>query len=581
MSATSSYGAWAFGAAMVLLLAGCPGGQTDAGPDAGPDTGADGGDAGSDSGTGVPGPAGAPCLTSTDCSSGLCIDFLCREACGTCPADEVCLPITGIMDGAPTSEDVCQWYAPAPDLELGGVATPIGGSVPVTFDVPPGVTSFVIAAIDDDFYRVGYHTLIAPDGTALIDAADGLPEINKSLMLAGAGTVIVPNNDDPAGAIQVGTYSMTLGTFDHPDPAVEIDGDIERIAVTFVRDTEVGGVVDVRFSLAPATGLTAATAAGDPFMLNLLGRLNADLRDKAASKLGAVTYGPDLPAIHDSVGSVAEFNDVCAGFSAPSDRGTAINVMLVGSLATGTGRVGAIPLPPGIYGNPGTCIVVAAQSAGGAMTALTVMHEIGHALGLLHTTSDTTPPFGIYDNLSDTVECPLGTANLSSCPDYLNFMFVNAQFNLDTTHTPGQTRIMSTSPGLYEVRRPLACATTPDVFDATRFMFAGGNTEPLQDTDAGACGGEGAPDRSHLYRLVTPGLSALELRVTGFGFAPLVYVRRGACDDPSSEVACDSADADTEGVITVTDPEPGPYFIMVDGRDGDGGLFILDVNEIP
>ena len=95
----------------------------------------------------------------------------------------------------------------------------------------------------------------------------------------------------------------------------------------------------------------------------------------------------------------------------------------------------------------------------------------------------------------------------------------------------------------------------------------------------GSCGGSGAPDRLHLYRLTTAGLNALEITAHGLDFAPLVTVHRDSCD--GAELACESADAATDLTLTLESPDPGWYFIVVDGRDGVGGAFSLDVTEIP
>ena len=71
--------------------------------------------------------------------------------------------------------------------------------------------------------------------------------------------------------------------------------------------------------------------------------------------------------------------------------------------------------------------------------------------------------------------------------------------------------------------------------------------------------------------------------LTGPRVPATLYVRKHLCLVPESEVACDRefATARISQKITVNNPEPGDYFIFVDGVAGAGGVVNLLVTVKP
>jgi hypothetical protein len=255
----------------------------------------------------------------------------------------------------------------------------------------------------------------------------------------------------------------------------------------------------------------------------------------------------------------------------------------VGSIAfTEGGFTGGTPGPIGAIGTAASGIVVDHRGSA-ERTATTVAHEIGHYLGLKHTTLVTYDSEGGrhiagYDSIGDTPECPPGTSP-EDCPDYQNLMFPFYNLGLDLALTPGQNWVTSRNPILYEVLRDRVCALG-SVVDATIGSFAAGNTERLEDTTHATCGGQGSPDRIHLYRLETEGLGSLEVTVQPEGFAAVLALYRGACDDAEAEVACETGDAGTEILARLENPSPGWYFIVVDGQEPGGGTYSMRIAEV-
>jgi len=252
-------------------------------------------------------------------------------------------------------------------------------------------------------------------------------------------------------------------------------------------------------------------------------------------------------------------------------------VFLVGSIAFAAGYSSGTPGPHAVYGSAASGIVVE-RMGDAAQTGLVIAHELGHFLGLQHTTRLTQDETGYQilgdDGIGDTPVCP-AHSNTKDCPDYRNLMF--PIFPLDgLALSAGQAVIAGRIPILYEVNLPATCAYEPAVIDLTLAARGTGNTEALQDRTRGSCGGLGAPERVHVFHLAEPA-TALDFTVHGFGFAPAVYVRRGTCAPGADELACLSGEADQDAAVSIPFPTVGDYFIIVDGKDGAVGRFSIEV----
>ena len=78
-----------------------------------------------------------------------------------------------------------------------------------------------------------------------------------------------------------------------------------------------------------------------------------------------------------------------------------------------------------------------------AADGMTMVHELGHFMGLFHTTELNR---NFHDGLTDTPECA-GTA--ATCPDGTNIMFVlfyGATGGIGLTTSPQQRRVIWGSP---------------------------------------------------------------------------------------------------------------------------------------
>jgi len=308
-------------------------------------------------------------------------------------------------------------------------------------------------------------------------------------------------------------------------------------------------------------------------VIAMLAELDSILFDAGGVRLGVITYDETV-AEHDVVEDPAEVSVMLAAGTRPGPNGASVNVFLAQDVTFSAGYSAGRPGPPGIYLTPSSGVVAELQG-NGRDTGVLLAHELGHFLGLYHTTQTGS----VHDPIGDTPQCASGTA-IADCPDYDNLMFPNFPLDRPLLLSDGQRLVLRNNPMLYEVVRPAACLTAGPTFDLTEQAFATGNTAVMTDNSSGSCGGGGAPERLHLYRAAAD-LSRLDVRVTGRDFAPAVYIRAADCGAAATEVLCGSDDGGNEILLSIDTPTEGAYFIIVDGRDGGGGTFTLETDAVP
>ncbi len=108
------------------------------------------------------------------------------------------------------------------------------------------------------------------------------------------------------------------------------------------------------------------------------------------------------------------------------------------------------------------------------------------------------------------------------------------------------------------------------------------NTENGNSFHSGTCGGLDAPEM--VFSLTIPGDTA-GLLINTIGDPTLldtvVYVRKDTCDDPAAEVACAASTTGAGVELGLTDPEPGEYFVFIDGNvPGTSGQFLLEIKGL-
>ncbi|MGQ0722001.1 MAG: T9SS type A sorting domain-containing protein [Candidatus Eiseniibacteriota bacterium] len=339
---------------------------------------------------------------------------------------------------------------------------PVSAEIPIA--VEEGTVGLMIRAdAPNDRFRIAVE-LLGPDGSLLAcEACPDAPAVGE--VREGRGTTQMPSTDRAGWELEPGRYSFRVRATPALDGPLE-DGTVVDVTATLRSDA---GVVvqrflDLHFVFLPGCGLTTEIAETAPEFAGML-----DVIDEAIAptgiRLGRVTQrnwnrpGFSFISTWDQAGRLFRssatlglpraMNVYCvAGFEAP--------------LIPAVGLSGGIP-GPSTNGTPDSGILVRTSPlftcndclpAFGSLFA----HEIGHYLGLYHTTEANlarADPFG------DTPRCE--APDLRHCPDWDHVMFpvIHAA---NRTWSPGQIETVRSHPLVYTVPvlRPHATRAEPD-----------------------------------------------------------------------------------------------------------------------
>lgn len=328
------------------------------------------------------------------------------------------------------------------------VAMAFGSSQTIMVDVPANVVSMTISVEGDDGTYYGLGSWIGPGDFELVygtwtssnDGQSGLCLSCKNRIALSGGTfaALAPNN--PESQVEAGLHKFTLFGYAAP-PVVQGQGtcgdNICHFADQFQceRDcrttpaagtvmvrvhaklAEAGlpenGVVDLNLHFTGAQGLTAESAKTDTAFQGYLTSMDT-IYQTVGIRLGTVTYR-DIDETYKVIESLdGEGSDLQAMFALSEGNPNAVNLFFVDELSAGAfggfgvilGIAGGIPGPPLVQGSSRSGVAIAIKPIQGMPAGIdtTMAHEVGHFLGLFHTSEQAFFPPQVHDPLPDTPE---------------------------------------------------------------------------------------------------------------------------------------------------------------------------------
>lgn len=381
----------------------------------------------------------------------ICVSLASSTACrARCAADSDCRSGYACRDNAEGTAKYCDSVADPPPVDTQTVASQTlnvecSASKSYTFTVPEGSVSFYLAPFTKDGKKVEITTLQRPDGSTLNVPRDyAFMAINPQI-LGALSPILFPASDQAnlKSAFPPGQYTLN------------VNSSASEICYYTLPQPGEGTTLALSIYLVGVEGVTAANAANNTNIKSIVNIMQTIYRQMGIT-VTVEKYTDASAEVTKNYSIIRDIYDVynlVATSAAPGEGlqgALAVNVFLIQdfNVADAPGLLGlstGIPGVAGLHGTAGSGLVFSTAALGkdNATIGQTMAHEVGHFLGLRHTTEHGGSS---HDPITDTPECALPDLAFI-CRDAENFMF---PFSLDggkqTKTTAGQSFVLRRNP---------------------------------------------------------------------------------------------------------------------------------------
>jgi hypothetical protein len=318
------------------------------------------------------------------------------------------------------------------------------------YEISQDTSSYMVTPFTTENGQVAPDNVILPDGNVVDFRGDNQFQLATAQIFGVLSPMVLPAIEAFAAQGQNGTHTM------------EVEADVSELCYYTLEESTPGTTIDLNVYLVGLNGVDASSAPNDPDFEATMDEFDR-IYQQVGLELGEINYidvTGDAATEYSIVRSQRAVQELVATSTRPSggyDEALSANLFFVRGMELG-GAIGVsmgLPGPAGLHGTPASGVVFTSEYMGrtfpdrftnsdvdgNKFTGLIIAHEVGHYLGLFHTTEQQGRG---SDPLADTPECD-GRDFPSDCPDLNNLMFPLAGKG-HTDVSPGQTFMMKANP---------------------------------------------------------------------------------------------------------------------------------------
>ncbi|MGM0558898.1 MAG: hypothetical protein ACQEVA_21095 [Myxococcota bacterium] len=318
------------------------------------------------------------------------------------------------------------------------------------YEIAQDTTSYMVTPFLPDGGQLAPDNVVLPDDTVVDFRGNNSFQLATAQIFGVLSPLIMPAIDAFSSQAQPGVHSM------------EVETDASELCYYKLEESTPGTTIDLNIHLVGLPDVDASTAPNDADFQATIDEFDR-IYQQVGLEIGNINYidvTGDAATEFSIVRSQRAVQELVATSTRPAggyDEALSANIFFVQGMELG-GAIGismGLPGPAGLHGTPASGVVFTSEYMGRTVpdrftnsdvdgnefTGLIIAHEVGHYLGLFHTTEQDGRG---TDPVDDTAECDSSDFP-SDCPDLNNLMFPLAGKG-HTEVSAGQTFMMKSNP---------------------------------------------------------------------------------------------------------------------------------------